>query len=173
MRTIKSALTRILVVLLPADAFMFDDELSFTGRRLLARLGFLTSAVIVMTVGLAVAARTAWGEVLAGALLGWSTSLMVWSLRSFRSERESIEDKLVAAAELDLLHARLNHLSHALGQPLININEGHLQHVVALRAERIAHFAGLEEFRGASRGQLEDGPDWWTNIGCGYPPDQH
>ncbi len=61
---------------------------------------------IAIAVGLLSSSR--WIDVLAGALLAWSVSLLVWALSSYKGDRAATDTELRRLAELDLLHHRLN-----------------------------------------------------------------
>lgn len=157
---------RLIVFLLPASFFYADNYLTVSAKRLLVRLSVVVSAMCACAVAAGLLTVTNWRDVAAGALLAWFVSLVVWAITSYRSEHEEDSKFLTALAERDLLHARFNHLAAQLGAPLVNVVDGQLQDVLAVRKERHAHLSGLEEFS-ASAG--ERGHDWWDNTAVGAP----
>lgn len=157
---------RLLRLLLPARFIYADDNLTFSARRLLARLAVAVLAVIVAALGLALLDDTSWREVLAGALLAWSVSLGVWAVASYRSGTDAVSAEVRRSAERDLLHARLNHLADRLGAPLVDIGGGGLDDTLRAREERIAHLAGLDELRPEDANAR--GYEFWNDVSLGW-----
>lgn len=159
-------MSRLLVLLLPDSFFYADDQLTVSAKRLLLRLGVAAGALCVFAGAVGLLDATNWRDVAAGALLAWAVSIIIWALTSYRSGREDIRGSLTALAERDLLHARLNHLAARCGAPLVDLVDGQLFDVIAVREERHAHFSGLDEFRSEAN---ERGWDWWDNTAMGQP----
>ena len=147
---------------------VYVDELTTTGRRYVRSLVLATVAFLVGAVGLSLLEDTSWREVLAGALLAWGVSLIVWARVSYQRQREDLRAELTRVTEVDLLHARLNRIDHALGLIPIDLDQK-LQAVIDARMERLAHFGGVEEFRSApfdSSGDL-----FWDEVALGQADD--
>jgi hypothetical protein len=121
------------------------EYITATANRAITRfLGGLL-ALVLGAVGIALL-DSQWRSVLSGALLAWGASIVVWAFQSFGKGQQEVVDDLRRNAELDVLHARLNLISLHLGLPTIDLN-AEWEFVVRSRMERIAHFAGLDEFR--------------------------
>lgn len=133
-----------IVRLLPRK-WTYGDRLTALTKRLLWRAALGGLGITVGLTALVLVNATNWREVLAGALLAWGTAMVAWATGTHRRERAAIETDLRRGAEVDLLHARLNHIAHHLGLPTINLAEMDL--VTVVRKERLAHWAGLDEFR--------------------------
>ena len=158
-------------MLLPSRFFFAGDQLTYSARRLLLRLGSASLSLLLAAVAIGLLDRGNWQEVASGALFAWNVSGIIWAITSYRSGSDETLESLRRIAEQDVLHARLNHLAAKAGAPLLNINEGHLDGAVAFRLERQAHRSGLEEF---GDGYVsEGGQDFWDNTACGYPPAGH
>lgn len=71
---------------------------------------------------------------------------MTWAAAAFRNDREEVLRRLEHKAELEALHVRLNHISERVGAPLVNV-DADAGAITRVRVERLAHFAGLDEFR--------------------------
>lgn len=139
------------------------DVLFVSARRVLDRmlLSLIASALGVMGVALL---DTEWKSVLSGALLAWSVSILIWSVSSYRTGRDETMQDLRRNAELDMLHGRLNLVSKHLGLPVIDL-DAEWEHAVQARIERLAHFAGLDEFR--LQTHTGPGSDFWTADALG------
>jgi len=113
--------------------------------------------------------RDNWPDVIAGALFAWAVSLIAWAVNSYRDKTEDLSRELRRMAELDLLHARLNHVSAHLGLPVVDL-QSEIEAVLAAREERLAHFAGVDEFRPSGS---QPGAQWWdeTALGIRVEPD--
>jgi hypothetical protein len=92
-------------------------------------------------------------------------SAVLWAVNSFNRSRNEIAGDLRKDAELDLLHARLNHIATPLGAPRIGINE-QLEQAIEFRKGRVAHLTGLEEFAGS---EVAGGSGFWDEIAMGAP----
>jgi hypothetical protein len=158
---------RLLVLLLPDHFFMADVRLTCSAKRLLARLAVASGFFLLGCTAIALLLRTNVRDVLAGALLAWSVSGIIWAVTSHRSGNESALEGLRELAERDLLHARINQLCDRLGAPLLNLNAGDLAAAVAVRLDRHAHLGGLEEF-GDYAGAPQVTDNFWDEVACGY-----
>ena len=142
------------------------DGLTVSAKKLFVRivLGLLGICVGLTSLGL-VGSRN-WPEVLGGAVLAWGVSIMVWAASAYGRDRDEIATDLRRNAELDLLHARLNQIAARVGaRPLILDHE--LEHFVGYRMQRLAHFAGLDEFHGAAH-TTPDAHLFWDAEALGY-----
>ena len=137
-------LHRALARLFPR-ASLTGDFLTYTATQIVWRVALGLVAVAMLVVGLVLLGSDA-RAAFAGALLAWAVAILVWTYRSFGEDLSGIRDGLRKDAEFDLLHARLNLLSHHLGIPAVNLNEV-LDEIVRARMERLAHFGGLDEMR--------------------------
>lgn len=155
-------LLKPLATLLPPSAF-YADHLTLSGRRLVARLGVGLSSVVIFSVSLGLLLGNNWGDALVGALFGFSVSSIVWAVTSYNRERVDTLQEIYRTAELDLLHYRLNQAAPSLGIPVLDLNS-QIEVVLAARRERLAHFAGLDEFREETS---PEGHDFWTSEGAG------
>lgn len=151
--------------ILPKSLF-HGDRVTVSARRMLSRvaIGILALGGGLLAAGLLEA--TSWREVLAGALLAWSVSIVVWAIASYRRGDESTMSELRRTAEVDLLHGRLNQIACRVGAPLLIVDH-ELEHAIGARMERLAHFAGLDEFRERAHTN-EEGHSFWTNEAHGY-----
>jgi hypothetical protein len=77
---------------------------------------------------------------------GVGAGVTTWAATAFRRDREKVLRRLEHKAELEALHVRLNHISERVGAPLVNV-DADTGAVTRVRVERLAHFAGLDEFR--------------------------
>lgn len=159
---------RFLMWILP-DRLFYADHFTSSARRMFARIGvgFLGFVVGLITIGLIDEAN--WTDVLAGALLAWGVQMMVWSVASYRHFGDDVRTDLRRNAEIDLLHGRLNHIGAKLGTRSL-ILDYELEHAVGARMERLAHFAGLDEFREEAHATAE-GYEFWDTEALGYPDD--
>lgn len=132
------------------------EYVTSTANRAISRMLAGAIAVVLGLTGLGLL-DSEWRGVLAGALLAWGASIVVWAFRSFSESQQEVVADLRRNAELDVLHARLNLISGHLGLATISL-DSEFEFVVRTRMERLAHFAGLDEFR-----IFDDG---WT-------PDEH
>jgi uncharacterized membrane protein YccC len=148
--------------LLPDDA-IYADHLTRSGRRLVARVSVGGVGFVGFAVAIALLSSSSWIDVLAGALLAWSVSLLVWAASSYRQNREATEAELLRVAELDLLHHRLNTAAVKLDIPELDLN-WEIEAVLTARMERLAHFAGLDEFRPKPSAE---GYEFWAKTGNG------
>lgn len=159
---------KILTYVLPSKLF-YADRLTLSARRLLVRLGIGGAGVAIAAVGSGLLNRNNWPDVVSGALFAWAVSLVAWAVNSYRDKTDDLSRELRQMAELDLLHARLNHLSAHLGLPLIDL-QAEIESVLTAREERLAHFAGVDEFRPTG---FQPGAQWWdaTALGMRCEPD--
>lgn len=154
------------MLLLPAK-FFYADHLTSSARRLLARLGVALLGLAVACVAIGLLDNGNWTDVVAGALFAWATSVIVWAVSSYRARTEETTRELRHVSELDLLHGRLNHIADKLGLPLLNL-QGEADAVLRAREERLAHFAGLDEYRQIGP---QPGATWWDSVALGVPHD--
>lgn len=157
-------MNRLLLYVLPSSLF-YADRLTLSARRLIARSAVAAGALVLGLVAVGLFNASNWREILAGALLAWSVSLIVWAVSSYRAGREGVQTDLRRVAEFDLLHARLNHLAARLEAPTIALSGG-VEDVLQAREERLAHFAGVDEFRGKVS---ESGSVFWDAQALGEP----
>lgn len=148
---------RLVMAILPSKWF-YANHLTASARRLLLRVAIGSVALLVFTFAIGLLDKANWSEVLAGAGFAWSTALLVWATNSYRKGQDDTRQDLRRVAELDLLHHRLNQAAPHLDIPVLDLSS---EIEVALRArmERLAHFAGLDEFRGEA---TEEGYAFWS-----------
>jgi hypothetical protein len=120
--------------------------------------GLLLSAIAIV-----LAAPATWPEIAAGALLAWGVSMIVWARSQYVNDIEVPKDSLRETAETDLLHARLNQIAKRVGAPSIAIDY-ELEHAIAARQDRLAHYAGLFEL-GGNHGAEDD--NFWDEGALG------
>ena len=106
---------------------------------------------------------------MAGALLAWSVAIVFWTTSSYKARQEVIISRLEHAAELDLLHARINQIAKRLNAPTVNLTED-LHSILMARQQRIAHLYGLEEF-GPMGDYSYRGYPFWTQDAYGVDDD--
>lgn len=140
-------------------AWFYADRLTYSARRMLVRLAIGIGGVGVAFAAAGLVDATNWRDVFAGALLAWGVSICVWAVASHRRERDEVRSDLRRTAEVDLLHERLNDLVRAGGGRSLDIDH-ELEHAIGARMERLAHFAGLDEYR-AEVHRTEEGYTWW------------
>lgn len=155
---------RLLLLLLLPGKFFYADHLTSSARRLIARVAVAGGGVVAASVGLGLLSSDNWPDVLAGALFAWATSVIVWAVNSYRTGTDEVGRELRRMAELDLVHARFNHLARRLDAPLLDL-QGEIESVLAAREERLAHFAGLNEFRVPG---TQAGTEWWDSDALGF-----
>lgn len=144
-------------------ASLTGEEITNTANRAITRLIGGLLALALGAIGV-VLLDSQWRGVLSGALLAWGASIIVWAFQSFGKGQQGILDDLRRNAELDVLHARLNLISQHLGLPTIDLN-AEWEFVVRTRMERLAHFAGLDEFRVFGDGWIPENAErsgFWT-----------
>lgn len=73
----------------------------------------------------------------------WTSNAKRQHERRTEVTRSSVEE----LARFDFLHARLNHLATKLGARTIDLTAGEQDSALRVRAERIAHLSGAEEYR--------------------------
>lgn len=143
--------------------FSYGDRLTSSARRLLIRLGIGLVGILSAGLTFGLLDHDNWRDVLSGALFAWATSMIAWAVNSYRTRTDEIDRELRRTAELDLLHSRLNHLAHMLDLPTIDL-QGQIESVLSARQERLAHFAGLDEFRPTGH---QPGAEWWDSVALG------
>ena len=132
--------------LLPRGSLYGDDQLTLSAQLFLGRLLVGLASLIGGAVALWLLDDTSWRDVVAGALLAWAVSSVVWAVNSYQRKREVVEVDLRRVAEFDLLHARLNQLATRLNAPTIGLS-AQVEGIILAREERLAHLSGIEEFR--------------------------
>jgi hypothetical protein len=161
--------------------FVYADQLTVSAKRLIVRTGVGAVGVIVGVSAAGLLNTTNWKDVLAGALLAWGVSVIVWASSSYRRGADEIRNDLRHSAELDLLHARLNQISARLDVRQISLDR-ELEEILGARTERLAHFSGLDEFREEAL-TIADGYVFWDEtalgnsiaepVGCGEHSEPH
>lgn len=155
----------VLARVLP-PGFVYADELTISGRKAIRRTLAGVIGLVLGVLGVLLLGPDSWQEVLAGAVLAWSVSLIVWARTSYRRERTELEQALSRAAETDVLHARLNKICAVLGIPPLDL-DSELQGAIDARKERLAHYAGLDEYRSGSHAQgCPEG--FWDEVALGW-----
>lgn len=149
---------QLLVLLLPGHLF-YTDRLTRSARRLLLRLGVGIGAAGLFAIAAGLLTRDNWGEVLAGAGFAWSLAISVWAVGSYLRGQGEVRAELRHLAELDLLHHRLNQAAPSLAIPLLNL-DAEIEEVLEARMERLAHYGGLDEFRGSP---TTSGYEYWAS----------
>lgn len=150
---------------LPSGFVYGDFQMTTSARLFFSRAGVGLVAFLAGVIGLWLLDDTTWRDVMAGALLAWSVSAVLWATGSYHRRRDEIQVDLRRVAEIDLLHARLNHLADRLEVPTIGLS-WQLEEVIQAREERLAHMRGFEEFRGEALG---DGYPFWDAIALSDP----
>lgn len=163
---IRQRIYEILAALLPGEWF-YAHQLTLSARRLLSRVLVALLGIAVAGVAVGLLNERNWPDVIAGALFAWSSSVLLWAVSSYKSKKEETSVELRRMAELDLLHARLNHLADKLNTPNIGLS-GEIEEVLAPREERLAHFIGLDEFRPTG---YRSGGEWWDSVALGEKDD--
>lgn len=156
---------RFLIWVLPNRLF-YADRFTVSAKKLFTRVGIGLVGLVAGLLSTGLVDSKNWPEVLGGALLAWGVSIIVWAVSSYRRERDEIRADLRRNAELDLLHARLNQIAARVGAPML-ILDYQLEAAVGARMERLAHFAGLDEFREEAH-TTEDGYAFWDQDALGY-----
>jgi hypothetical protein len=133
-------------------------------ERLLVRTIVLSGlAAVISIVGLFLLGDVEWREVVAGALLAWGVSGIVWAIETWRLRTEKVRGSLRQAAEMDLLHGRLNQIAARVGAPRLDL-DADLGHAVTFRQNRLAHFSGLDDFHDPHAESV-----FWTEEAMGWP----
>lgn len=153
---------RLLSLVLPGK-FFYGDRMTSSARRLMTRIAVALAGLLVAAAGFGLLSGNNWPDVLSGALFAWATSVIAWAVNSYRTSTDSTGRELRRMAELDLLHGRLNHLAKRLDAPLIDL-QAEIESVLVAREERLAHFAGLDEFRPSG---AQPGAGWWDADALG------
>jgi hypothetical protein len=117
--------------------------------------------LVLGVAGFALLTSATWEEVLSGACLAWGAGVMTWAASTYRRDRADVLRELKHEAELEALHVRLNYISERVGAPLVNV-DADAQAIVRVRVERLAHFAGLDEFR-IDGFQTDDAVTFWSD----------
>jgi hypothetical protein len=136
---------RLLLKLLPSR-LSYADRLTFSGKRVLKRMGIGVFGVFLGVAAVWLLEPNSWREILAGALLAWSVSVFIWAPASYHTAQQALRAALRRQAELDLLHARINQISARVGAPILDL-DADIEPAVVARMERLAHFGSLDEFR--------------------------
>lgn len=156
---------KLLSLILPSK-FFYGDHLTLSARRLIGRLSIGLVGLVLAAVASGLLNGDNWPDVLSGALFAWAASIVVWAVNSYRTSTDQFGRELRRMAELDLLHARLNHIAREFGLPMVDL-QSEIEAILIAREERLAHFAGLDEFR-------PEGPlaraDWWDSTALGLNP---
>lgn len=160
--SVEDAQMRLLAVLLPAK-FFYADRLTRSARLLMTRLAVALIGLAVVAGGVGLLNGDNWADVVAGALFAWATSLVLWAVNSYRTRTEDVTRDLRHMAEVDLLHARLNHIASKMELPMLDL-QAEIEGVLRAREERLAHFAGLDEFRATGE---QPSADWWDRVALG------
>jgi len=145
--------------------FWYGNNLTVSAKRFLLRAAAAVFAVATGFVAVIVAGP-ALADVIGGALLGAAVSMTIWAVATYRGGREELRREIKRVSELDVIHARLNHIASAVGAPLLDL-ESQIEHATNARAERLAHFGGLDEFRADFQHVADDGPAFWDDIAIG------
>ncbi|NOX23632.1 MAG: hypothetical protein GXP36_11170, partial [Actinobacteria bacterium] len=97
--------------------FIYADDLTASGRKAVRRTVTGLIGLALGVGGVLLLGTDSWRDVLAGALLAWGVTLIVWARTSFIRERAETGRWIDEMAETDVLHARLNKIGAALGIP--------------------------------------------------------
>lgn len=103
-------------------------------------------ALVVFGVGLSLSPVAELG-VTAGFLMGLGPSGLAIAAAVYRNPLDAQRAEIYSIAQEEILHERLNDLAAATGVPTLDVAAGELSMRIRQRAERIAHFAGLDEHR--------------------------
>lgn len=161
---------RLLTWLTPSW-FWYANHLTMSAKRFLARAVVAFLALLLGLLAVAVSGP-ALVDVVGGAMLGSAVSMVVWVIASYKGGREETKQEIKRVTELDVLHARLNQIAAAVGAPLLNL-ESEIEHATNARAERLAHFGGLDEYRLDFEHVGDDGYAFWDDVALGQPSDYH
>jgi hypothetical protein len=131
--------------MLPDDA-VYGGHLTYSGRQFLVRTTLGLVALLGALVALVLLKPVTWRDVLAGAVLAWSTAALAWARNSYRDKKEAAYQELRRLAELDLILARLNQIGSQIGVPPVHLDQ-QVDVIMNARMERLAHFTALDEFR--------------------------
>lgn len=158
-------LWRRLVIRVTPDWFWYGDHLTVSAKRFLLRIAVAILALLLGVFAIALSGPASL-DVVGGAMLGAAVSMAVWVVASYKGGREETKQEIRRVAELDVVHARLNQIAHSVGAPLLNL-ESEIQHATNARAERLAHFGGLDEYRMDFEHGGEDGYVFWHDVALG------
>lgn len=114
----------------------------------MVRLGVGAAGVATAGVASGLLSRDNWPDVIAGALFAWAVSLIAWAVNLYRDKTDDLSRELRRMAELDLLHARLNHVSAHLDLPVVDL--ARILGEAAVMAARSDTFLG-ERYRRIAR----------------------
>lgn len=123
------------------------EGLSHTGRLVLRSAGWFVMGVALLAIAVLVGGLDGVRPLVAGALIAWGGGVMSWSVFSARQNRLDIRQQLRHHAEYTVLHRRLNDIAAAVDASEIEV-AGPLENEIAHMEAMIAHWAGLEEYRG-------------------------
>lgn len=154
-----------LVIWVTPGWFWYGDHLTVSAKRFLLRIAVAILALLLGVFAIALSGP-AFVDVVGGAMLGSAVSMAVWVVASYRGGREETKQEIKRVTELDVVHARLNQIAHAVGAPLLNL-ESEIEHATNARAERLAHFGGLDEYRMDFEHVGEDGYAFWDDVALG------
>lgn len=160
----RKSLTTLKFRLTP-HSFWYGDNLTASGKLFLRRAAILFLAVATGVVA-AIVAGPAHAEIIGGALLGAAVSMATWAIWSYIGGREELRAEIKRVTEFALLQARLNQIASAVGAPLLDL-ESQIEHVTNARAERLAHFGSLDEFRSYFQHTGDDGYNFWDDTAVG------
>lgn len=123
------------------------EGLSHTGRLLLRTAAWIVMGLALLAVAVFVGGLSGVRPLVAGALIAWGGGVMSWSVFSARQNRSDIRRQLRHQAEYSILHRRLNDIAAAVGASEVEV-AGQLGDEIAHMEAMIAHWGGLEEYRG-------------------------
>lgn len=124
----------------------YNGRLTHKARRLIGAGVLSALSIAVFLIGLYIASADAPG-VVGGFLLGLCPTGITASVAYYRTPSADQQREIYTIAETEVLHERLNELAEALQAPTVDVISGELDARIRERAERIAHFAGLDEHR--------------------------
>lgn len=150
---------RLAAKVMPRGSF-YGARLTRKGKRFLRKFAVGAIAFIIGATGLALNASINLTQAAGAFLLGLSIPIVTWAYKSNSSEYKDLDEEVGAMAELELLHGRLNAISAKLGLETIDLGT-QLHDTLAVRKERIAHYAGVEEHRP----ELREGTLGWRYWG--------
>jgi hypothetical protein len=150
-------------------SYVYADELTYTGRQAVKRFVFGLVGISLGVVAVILLEPDSYREVLAGALIAWSASMMLGAHAAFKRNIESLRRDVERIANRETIHARFNRIDNALGVRTIDLDI-ELPHIEEARMERLAHYTHLNEFRpqmAYHHEHVADAYEFWDALALG------
>lgn len=164
----KACLTASVGSRLLPSGYIYADELTFTGQQAARRFLVGAVGVAIGIVAVVMLKPEFFREVLAGALIGFSVSVMLGAHNAFKRNVDNARRDVERIANRETLHARFNRLDHAAGLRIVDLDI-ELPQVEEIRMERLAHYAHLNEFRPDLRHHNDHmgAYEFWDDVALG------